>query len=53
MEQKLEPLTPRARDLVEWISEQDNLTVERLRAHMKHINEHYNRLYPKKEEIND
>jgi hypothetical protein len=46
MEQdKHTPMSPRTRDLVEWIKNQDNLTVERLRAHMRHINEHYNLLY--------
>jgi hypothetical protein len=48
MEQdKPTPMSPRAKDLFEWIQEQDKLTVERLQAHMRHINEHYDTLYKK------
>jgi hypothetical protein len=54
MEQdKPEPLNSRARDLFEWIKDQDKLTVERLQAHMRHINEHYHKLYSKEQKTND
>jgi hypothetical protein len=49
-EPEIEPeMNPRAKQLFEWIKEQDTLSVERLRAQVKHINEHYS-LYHKKEE---
>jgi len=43
-------LSPRAQAMVDWIKEQDALSVERLRKQMLDINQHYNELYRKYDE---
>jgi hypothetical protein len=44
---ELPQLTPRGRDFLEWLKQQDQVTTQQLNSKMRQIHEHYNNLEKK------